>query len=235
MPNASAASDAMGRAQAYGKGGSAAAGTSSTADGEPAVALPEDGMAAGHGSGAAPSAAARSQPGAGAESPRFNGPVMLAMNIMSDVGSDLGVLSDAIGGLGAKESHTLDLLLMLQSRGGGRGVTVGIASADDPGMLASDTRDLAALLPTPTMAAGLALSATALWWSTRAAGLFAALLTSVPAWSSFDPLPILAGGPDDDEAGSAEDDERLRDEQLDALADLDKLDSGRAVLGTVDE
>lgn len=191
-------------------------------------------MAAGQGLSTLPGAASRSQPAAGGESPRFNGPIMVAMNTMSDVGGDSVVLSDAIGGLEATQSRALDLLLMLQARGNGRGIMVDVASAGESDTHASDARDLAALLPTPTMAAGLALSATALWWSTRAAGLFAALLTSVPAWSSFDPLPILSGGPDD-EADSADDDERLRDEQLDALAEMDRLDSGRAVLGTVHE
>ena len=39
---------------------------------------------------------------------------------------------------------------------------------------------------------GLLLSASVLWWATRAGGLLAALMASVPAWRSFDPLPILA-------------------------------------------
>jgi hypothetical protein len=50
--------------------------------------------------------------------------------------------------------------------------------------------------------AGLLLSASVLWWATRASGLLAAMMASVPAWRSFDPLPILAqrrgGAPGDD-------------------------------------
>jgi hypothetical protein len=38
---------------------------------------------------------------------------------------------------------------------------------------------------------GLALSVGAVWWATRAAGLIASALSSLPAWRNFDPLPVL--------------------------------------------
>ena len=38
---------------------------------------------------------------------------------------------------------------------------------------------------------GMVISASVLWWATRAGGLVAAMMASVPAWRSFDPLPIL--------------------------------------------
>jgi hypothetical protein len=37
----------------------------------------------------------------------------------------------------------------------------------------------------------LALSVGAIWWATRATGLLASLLSSLPAWRNFDPLPVL--------------------------------------------
>jgi len=46
---------------------------------------------------------------------------------------------------------------------------------------------------------GLALSIGAVWWATRAAGLLTTLLSSLPAWRTFDPLPILAPRDDEDE------------------------------------
>jgi hypothetical protein len=59
-----------------------------------------------------------------------------------------------------------------------------------------------------------ALSVGAIWWATRAAGLIASLLSSLPAWRNFDPLPVL---PRDDEA---EEDAwaQAHDAQLDAEA-----------------
>jgi hypothetical protein len=48
------------------------------------------------------------------------------------------------------------------------------------------------ILVQPSVAGGLLLSSLILWWATRAGGLLAAMMVSVPAWRSFDPLPILA-------------------------------------------
>ena len=38
---------------------------------------------------------------------------------------------------------------------------------------------------------GVVLSVGAVWWATRAAGLLASALSSLPAWRHFDPLPVL--------------------------------------------
>ena len=40
--------------------------------------------------------------------------------------------------------------------------------------------------------AATALSAGIVWWASRSVGLLAALMASVPAWRTVDPLPILA-------------------------------------------
>jgi len=45
-----------------------------------------------------------------------------------------------------------------------------------------------------------ALSVGAIWWATRATGLIASLLSSLPAWRNFDPLPVLGRNEEDDEA-----------------------------------
>jgi hypothetical protein len=48
------------------------------------------------------------------------------------------------------------------------------------------------ILSEPGVAGGLLVSSVVLWWATRTGGLLAAMMVSVPAWRSFDPLPILA-------------------------------------------
>jgi len=45
-----------------------------------------------------------------------------------------------------------------------------------------------------------ALSVGAIWWATRATGLLASLLSSLPAWRNFDPLPVLGRSEEDEEA-----------------------------------
>jgi len=45
----------------------------------------------------------------------------------------------------------------------------------------------------------LALSVGAIWWATRATGLIASLLSSLPAWRNFDPLPVLGRNEEDDD------------------------------------
>jgi hypothetical protein len=40
--------------------------------------------------------------------------------------------------------------------------------------------------------AATAISAGIVWWAGRSVGLLAALMASVPAWRTVDPLPILA-------------------------------------------
>ncbi|MGA7178783.1 MAG: DUF2341 domain-containing protein [Thiobacillaceae bacterium] len=44
------------------------------------------------------------------------------------------------------------------------------------------------------------LSVGAVWWALRAGGLFTGLLTSLPAWRSFDVLPVLGRDEDEDDA-----------------------------------
>ena len=81
-------------------------------------------------------------------------------------------------------------LLPAQPLGEGEG------SGDDSGSVIE-------ALAAPVVAGGMAFSATLLVWATRAGGLVAAMMASVPAWRSLDPLPILerANRPDaDDEA-----------------------------------
>jgi hypothetical protein len=64
----------------------------------------------------------------------------------------------------------------------------------------------------PTQAgelAATAISAGVVWWAGRSIGLLAALMASVPAWRSVDPLPILAR---DRRRGRAGGDELLPDD-----------------------
>jgi len=49
----------------------------------------------------------------------------------------------------------------------------------------------------------LALSVGAIWWATRATGLIASLLSSLPAWRNFDPLPVLQRNDDEEEEEDA--------------------------------
>jgi hypothetical protein len=44
------------------------------------------------------------------------------------------------------------------------------------------------------------LSVGAVWWALRAGGLFTSLLTSLPAWRSFDVLPVLNDAEGEDDA-----------------------------------
>jgi Cadherin-like/Bacterial Ig domain len=72
------------------------------------------------------------------------------------------------------------------------------------------------LLALPVQSGGVVISAAVLWWITRAGGLLTALLTSLPSWQHFDPLPILTstdGRPEDDWGEENEEDDR----ELDAV------------------
>ncbi len=62
----------------------------------------------------------------------------------------------------------------------------------DAGDGADDNDTIVQALAAPVVAGGMALSASLLVWATRAGGLAAAMMASVPAWRSLDPLPILA-------------------------------------------
>ena len=59
-----------------------------------------------------------------------------------------------------------------------------------------------------TTAAATALSVGYIVWLVRGGSLFASLLASIPAWSSFDPLPVLDSHTESDKEG---DEERLQD------------------------
>ncbi|MFO7541977.1 MAG: cadherin-like domain-containing protein, partial [Thiobacillus sp.] len=54
-----------------------------------------------------------------------------------------------------------------------------------------------------TQIAAISLSVGAVWWALRAGGLFASLLTSLPAWRAFDVLPVLARDKDEDDDDDA--------------------------------
>jgi len=64
----------------------------------------------------------------------------------------------------------------------------------------------------------IALSVGAIWWATRATGLITSLLSSLPAWRNFDPLPVLGRNDDEDEdewvqAHDAQVDEEMAEEE----------------------
>ncbi len=61
----------------------------------------------------------------------------------------------------------------------------------------------------------VSLSVGAVWWALRAGGLFASLLTSLPAWRSFDVLPVLSRDEDDDDASWSFGDEPEDDDNKD--------------------
>lgn len=66
----------------------------------------------------------------------------------------------------------------------------------------------------------MAISAGVILWSMRAAGLLVSVLASLPAWSSLDPLPILANPPGDDDdapSGPGSPSDAIEDDRLDAI------------------
>jgi hypothetical protein len=68
----------------------------------------------------------------------------------------------------------------------------------------------------------VSLSVGAVWWALRAGGLFTSLLTSLPAWRSFDVLPVLSRDEDDDDASwnfghEPEDDDKNDDTRMPEL------------------
>ena len=81
--------------------------------------------------------------------------------------------------------------------------------AGDGGVGEGDENPVISAIATPVVAGGVAFSATLLVWATRAGGLVAAMMASVPAWRSLDPLPILerkqAVADEDDDVDSAAD------------------------------
>jgi hypothetical protein len=99
------------------------------------------------------------------------------------------------------------LLLSLSTPEANEIVQIKVSKADQ---LAVD------LLALPVQSGGVVVSAAVLWWITRAGGILTALLTSLPSWQHFDPLPILTstdGQPEDDWGDENEED----DKELDAI------------------
>jgi hypothetical protein len=73
-------------------------------------------------------------------------------------------------------------------------VELGKISLPDPGADRLIKLDLDSIRMT-----SLALSVGAIWWATRAAGLITSLLSSLPAWRNFDPLPVLQRNEEEEE------------------------------------
>ena len=108
------------------------------------------------------------------------------------------------GGESGAPSETLDLVQQAALRADGRALPTSISSQRSAGPLqiggtpgadnegGDESEDWHFdLLPHTGLTGGLLLSASVLWWATRAGGLVAAMMASVPAWRSFDPLPVL--------------------------------------------
>ena len=78
---------------------------------------------------------------------------------------------------------------------------------------ADDEQDRLEILLDTLRVSGIAVSAGAVWWTSRQVGLLASLLASTPAWRNIDPLPVLARDDDEEVAwGKSEDEETERDE-----------------------
>jgi hypothetical protein len=65
-------------------------------------------------------------------------------------------------------------------------------------------------------ATGFALSVGAVWWTARAVGLVASLLSATPAWRHVDPLPVLGR---DEEEKEGWDDDSAEEKDKDKKAD----------------
>ena len=94
----------------------------------------------------------------------------------------------------------------------------------DEGRTDDDSDSLVEALATPVVAGGLVFSATLLLWATRAGGLVAAMMASVPAWRSLDPLPILKRA-----------DKRDHDDGADAIKSLTGTDPSSTPPALVDD
>jgi hypothetical protein len=62
---------------------------------------------------------------------------------------------------------------------------------------------------------GFALSVGAVWWTARAVGLVASLLSATPAWRHVDPLPALLGRDEDEKEEWDDADEKDKDKKDD--------------------
>jgi parallel beta-helix repeat protein len=127
-------------------------------------------------------------------------------NRVSDSGSRLLQIANRENSASNNGQGT-SLLLSLSSPEANEIVQIKVSKADQ---LAVD------LLSLPVQSGGVVVSAAVLWWITRAGGILTALLTSLPSWQHFDPLPILTstdGQPEDDWGDENEED----DKELDAI------------------
>ena len=97
--------------------------------------------------------------------------------------------------LGYRLAAGFDLFLGMAGSGSGRH-TVTISGDGLRIELTGDESISMDALSTSTKVSGLAASALTLWWAARATGLAAAMAASIPAWSSFDPLPIVERSPE---------------------------------------
>jgi hypothetical protein len=62
---------------------------------------------------------------------------------------------------------------------------------------------------------GFALSVGAVWWTARAVGLVASLLSATPAWRHVDPLPVLGRNEEEQEEWDESADEKDKDKKDD--------------------
>ncbi len=81
-------------------------------------------------------------------------------------------------------------------------------------------------------AAGSSTAAGSVWWLLRGSSLFASVLTTLPAWRGFDPLPVLEAAPPrkgrDEEKADEDDSEAGAGRVLDSLGDTAERGSERA-------
>jgi hypothetical protein len=127
-------------------------------------------------------------------------------NRNSDTGARLLQIANR-DNTGTSTTQNLSLLLNIGSLDANETVQIKVSKADQ---LAVD------LLSLPVQSGGVVVSAAVLWWITRAGGILTALLTSLPSWQHFDPLPILTstdGQPESDWGDENEED----DKELDAV------------------
>jgi hypothetical protein len=124
----------------------------------------------------------------------------------TDISSRLLLVANKESGLGANAVANA-IRLSLSGPEADSEVTIKVSKADQ---LAVD------LLSLPVQSGGVVVSAAVLWWITRAGGLLTALLTSLPSWQHFDPLPILTStdGREDDDWGDENEED---DKELDAV------------------
>ena len=102
-------------------------------------------------------------------------------------------------------ARSMELLLALPGRGEAK-LTVNFSDTGIELVLPAHEQLTLEVLSSSVKFSGLAASALALWWAARAGGLAAAMLASIPAWNSFDPLPIVS-----DDSGERRNRRRVED------------------------